>query len=575
TRVLDFALGVAALVLGFVVLSLDLQGGPGMVLVWRLLPSLVLVFGALAWRTGPLEPRAWAMVVAYWTGIYASAGLRAYVIPNPFVGALFLCVLAALVFEGRRSWLVVLGTCGVLVVVAAPFIAGREIPPDTFADPSRAANWVRITLIFAAFAAGATGCVRFLVGHLEDALRRGEALYDALEQEALTNLAAQTERHALQSSLQRAARLEALGRLAGGVAHDFNNLLLVMKVNAELAEAAPTEAGRRAALDEIRDAADRAARLTRQLLAFNRNPGPEEAALDVASGVRSTLQMLERVLPGTMELDVHVDPELPRVRGPASSIEQIVMNLVVNARDALRDGGRVSVRAGRAGDFVRVTVSDDGEGMGPEVVAKAMEAGFTTKGRDVGTGLGLALVRTLASMSGGRVELTSVPGEGTTVDVYLGLWTGERPDRTPSDPGAVRGQGETVLVVDDDDAVRRALVGILRTAGYRPLDAPDVQGGLELFRSHRDEVALLITDAILPGRGGRDLADILAAEAPLLPILVCSGYSADLFEPGYFDAPRRGWIGKPLDRQALLAAVSRMLPSPSADPTSQLAEDPA
>lgn len=413
-KVLDFALQLAFVVLLFATLTTGLQGRtPGLHLAVRLLPGLIVVVAALLYRRAPIVLRGWAMVFGYWIAIFAAGVHQAYAIPNPFVGTLFVSVLAALVFDRRSAWLALAGTCALWVVVAALYVTGglTASPVQVLTDATRPGNWLRVIGIYAALSAGATGAVLFMVHHLEEALVRGAALYAALESEAEERIRVERARHGLEQQLLQAQRTEALARLAGGVAHDFNNLLQVIAVNAELAAGSTDETQRSRAAEDILAATDQASTLTRQLLASSRQQTLETSPIDVAASVTAATRLLDRLLPPTLVLEQHVAPDLPAVHGPPLAVEQILTNLVLNARDAMPAGGRVQLRVDVVGNprgeeqVVLLEVADRGCGMDPNTLEHAFQPFFTTKAEGGGTGLGLGLVKGLAA----RCQRTSWP----------------------------------------------------------------------------------------------------------------------------------------------------------------------
>jgi PAS domain S-box-containing protein len=349
-------------------------------------------------------------------------------------------------------------------------------------------------------------------------------------------------RKSLEEQLRQAQKMEAVGQLAGGVAHDFNNLLTVIHGYAELLLPTFNEDDlRRTDVDEIVKAADRAAGLTHQLLAFSRKQVLQPTLLDVNSLVIKTSKMLRRLIGEDIELVTKLALAPAPVRADAGQLEQILMNLVVNARDAMPQGGRVSIETAtvvldesygmqhvaiRPGPYVMLAVTDTGIGMDEQTKHRIFEPFFTTKERGRGTGLGLATVYGIVKQSGGYIWVYSGPGRGTTFKVYLPradeAATVERPVvGAPGPPGG----SETILLVEDEQAVRFLVRVLLERAGYHVLDAADPRHAEDLFRQHADQIDLLVTDVIMPGSSGLSLFARLSVDTPQLKVLYMSGYS--------------------------------------------------
>ncbi|MEW6487039.1 MAG: ATP-binding protein [Thermodesulfobacteriota bacterium] len=386
----------------------------------------------------------------------------------------------------------------------------------------------------------------------------------------------QEELNRSQEQLAQAQRLEAVGLLAGGIAHDFNNLLQVVLGRGELALArlAP-ENPARADLGEMVQAALRAASLTRQLLAFSRRQVLQPRVLDLNAVVAGIQTMIRRLIGEDIAVEALLNPDLGRTLADPGQVEQILVNLALNARDAMPRGGKLTISTANAdldeayarlhpelapGPYVMLAVSDTGQGMPPEVVARLFEPFFTTKEQGRGTGLGLATVYGIVKQSGGHIAVYSEPGTGTAFKVYLPRAAEDagapapdpKPEETP-----VSGTG-TVLVVEDEDPVRATVRQVLAALGYTVHDArtPDdaflLAGGL-------DRLDLLITDVILPGMSGRDVAERLRKERPGLRVLYVSGYTDDaIVRHGVLD-PGLAFLQKPFTRDALARKVREVL----------------
>jgi len=363
-----------------------------------------------------------------------------------------------------------------------------------------------------------------------------------------------TEAHKLELQARRTQRLEAIGRLAGGVAHDFNNVLTVILSAIDLATRPGRDPGPDLAM--IRDAANRAARLTGQLLAFARRQAIGKSTFDLGVLVSDLRRLLDHLLGEHVELTVDVAPGAWTVHADAGQIEQVLINLVANARDAIETTGhvRVGVGIGATPAEIAVTIADDGAGMAPEVLEHVFEPFFSTK--DVGTGLGMATAYGIVQQHGGRIEIDSAVGLGTRVIVRLPR--SERPSRPAAPPvrlSAARGT-ETLLLVEDDDMVRRVAESVLVAQGYRVLTAADGLEGLELARRHLDEIAAVLTDVVMPRLGGTDLARRLRELRPSLPVLLMTGYDPAAHDSAAAKLPK---LDKPYTPDDLIRRVRALL----------------
>jgi PAS domain S-box-containing protein len=365
------------------------------------------------------------------------------------------------------------------------------------------------------------------------------------------------ERRDLEARLHRVDRLESIGRLAGGIAHDFNNLLAVIRNYAQfLVEDLPKGSQSREDLEQIRRAVDRATSLTRQLLIFARKERSAPRPLQLNEIVGDTERLLRRTLGEDITLRTRLDPSIPSVELDPGQAEQVLINLALNARDAMPAGGTLTISTARDGDTVLLSVSDTGTGMPPEVADRAFEPFFTNKPEGKGTGLGLAMVYGVITGAGGNVELETEEGLGTTLTVSLPATDEPLPDE-PAPTGEVpRGKGETVLLVEDADALRDLTRRILGEAGYAVLEA---RNGVQAVRivARQGPVDLLLSDIVMPGMSGRDLALRLREKDPDIPIVFMSGYSDEALLGGDFTTTRL--LPKPFDAEQLLRAVREEL----------------
>lgn len=343
-----------------------------------------------------------------------------------------------------------------------------------------------------------------------------------------------------EEQLRQAQKMEAVGRLAGGIAHDFNNLLTVISSATEmLLESTSADEQTRELVDEIDGATERASSLTRQLLSFGRKQILQPEVVDLNALVGSLNRMLRRLISEDIELELALSAEPLAVKVDPRQLEQVLLNLAINARDAMPAGGRLTlateiattlpdvlVDAEESASFVRLLVRDTGEGMPHDVALRAFEPFFTTKAKGKGTGLGLATVHGIVTQSGGHIELDSRVGEGTTVSIYLPMVDAPVSSERRARLRAPRG-GETVLLVDDEDGVRLVVQATLRRHGYHVLTARDGAEAWALFRARVSEIDVVVTDVVMPGMGGRELAERVRTLRPKVPILFLSGYADD------------------------------------------------
>jgi signal transduction histidine kinase len=404
-----------------------------------------------------------------------------------------------------------------------------------------------------------------------------------LEAEVLDRRRAEEALRHSEEQLLQAQKMEAIGRLAGGVAHDFNNLLTVIKGHGDLlarriAEDSPNRRG----VGEILKAAERAAGLTRQLLAFSRKQILAPKVLDIRAVVSDLGSMLERLIGEDIELVLRMPGGLGHVKIDPGQLEQVMMNLAVNARDAMPDGGLLVVEASDvrrepgplvgadvvpAGEYVVLAVTDTGVGMSREVLERVFEPFFTTKPRGQGTGLGLSMVYGIVRQSGGHITAYSEPGMGTTFKVYLPRV--DAAQEVPASPavsrGRMQGRGETILVVEDEALVLGLITETLSEGGYRVLPARDGATALQIVAIHDGDIHLALTDMVMPGMNGKEVALELGRLRPGLPVLYMSGYSdTGIVHDGRLDEGVM-LLQKPFSPVELLERIRDLLDRGSAD----------
>ena len=378
--------------------------------------------------------------------------------------------------------------------------------------------------------------------------------------------------------LRQAQKMEAIGRLAGGVAHDFNNLLMAIHGYAEMLVQNLDEADeRRSDAEEIVKAADRAAGLTRQLLAFSRRQVITQQAVALDQLVLSMQKMLQRLIGPEIKIETEIWPDVAPALADSTQVEQILVNLVINARDAMPDGGTITIelrnieldRIGIAahpglqpGDYVEMVVSDTGAGMDAETASRIFEPFFTTKEGSKGTGLGLATVYGIVQQNGGAIEVRSRLGTGTTFYIYLPRAT-DLGKPAPVKPVLPPGDAKTILLVEDDDGVRALVANMLKKNGFTVLLASAGDQALEIAARHHGRIHLLLTDVVMPGLSGRILSERLAAARPDTRVLYMSGYSDDAILRHGVKRAAAHFIQKPFSIDALADKIRETLASPS------------
>jgi signal transduction histidine kinase len=447
----------------------------------------------------------------------------------------------------------------VVTTVAAGLTRIAADQHDVYLIDQRLPDGTGVELIREAKAKGATKPFILLTGFGsgaldEAALREGAA--DYVEKHLLSTHLERSIRYALrhweagrqlqasEEQLRHAQKMEAIGRLAGGVAHDFNNLLTAIIGYTDLiSDRLDVDEQTARDVTEIRRAADRATALTRQLLAFSRRQFLNPTVLDVNETVSGLLQMLPRLIGDHIETTTRLWPALALIKADASQVEQIVMNIVLNARDAMPTGGQLTIQTANVdltddriraegltippGDYVMVSVSDTGTGMDAATRARAFEPFFTTKPSGKGTGLGLATVYGIVDQTGGGIAIDTAPGKGTSIRIYLPATTAlMEPERPTVAPMKTEGN-ETLLLVEDNAAVRQLSVRALRKRGYTVFDARNADEAIEWAAQSGIKPQLLVTDVVMPGLSGPNLAAKLVEHNPQLRVLYMSGYNDD------------------------------------------------
>lgn len=391
-----------------------------------------------------------------------------------------------------------------------------------------------------------------------------------------------TERRRLEAQFRQAQKLEGIGQLAGGVAHDFNNILAATMMHLGLLQMNDhLDADTRVSLKELEAEARRAAALTRQLLMFSRRSVLDVRPIDLNEVVANLLKMLTRLIGENIELNSEAQAGLPLIEADAGMLEQILMNLVVNARDALPKGGRIIIRTTvanldlkpdesnferRSGRFVCLAVVDNGSGIDAETLKRIFEPFFTTKEAGKGTGLGLATVHGIVAQHKGWVEVTSKVGHGTTFRVWLPAFTHPPvKDLAHNDTAPLIGGRETILLVEDDAKVRLTIAQFLRVLGYRVLEAATGQQAMAIWQTYGATVDLLLTDMIMPeGLTGLELTERLQSQKPSLRVIISSGYSAEIAQAGIPKKPGVIYLPKPHETKTLADIIRRCLDQPAA-----------
>ena len=380
-----------------------------------------------------------------------------------------------------------------------------------------------------------------------------------------------TERRQLEDQLRHSQKMDAIGRLTAGVAHDFNNLLTVINGYSDLSlREIPASNPVRKKINEVRKAGDQAAALTRQLLAFGRKQVSQSKVVDVNSTVKANLNILRRVIGEDIELVTVLDAALRPIQCDEGQIEQVLLNLAVNSRDAMSRGGKLTIQTTNAtsteagADQIMLSVTDTGCGMDAATQLRVFEPFFTTKESGRGTGLGLSIVSSIVKQNGGKIEIDTKPGEGTTFNIYLPSADAATPTAAAQPEVEARTGSETILVVEDDAAVRQFICTILQDAGYRVLTARHGEHALEIWQQHENQFRLVVTDFVMPHMSGPVLIEKLRCLGPEVRVLFTSGYADDAVARHGDLNPEIPFIRKPFSSESLLRKVREVLDTPIA-----------
>jgi two-component system NtrC family sensor kinase len=425
-------------------------------------------------------------------------------------------------------------------------------------------RWIRLMASHLIFGIPAT---LFLFGLVLLTIRRTQAFYAEAER-----------REVAEQALRQSQKMEAVGQLTGGVAHDFNNLLTIIIGNLGIAKRGVVEARAERALNNALVGAERAAQLTQRLLAFSRRQPLNPRVLDVNKLIVSISDLLVRTLGENIELESIGAAGLWKVEADASELESTLLNLALNARDAMPEGGKLTIETSNAyldegycqqhagvapGQYILIAITDNGGGMSPETIDRAFEPFFTTKEAGKGTGLGLSQVYGFMKQSEGHVKIYSESGEGTTIKLYLPRRDGNEAAHSVDEPASSeRGRAETILIVEDDDGVRQYASEILRDLNYQIIEAKDSATALRLLDADK-KFDLLLTDVVLPGKNGRELATEVERRRPGTKVIFMTGYSRNaIVHHGRLD-PGTALIQKPLIERVLAQKIRQILDSGS------------
>jgi signal transduction histidine kinase len=529
-------------------------------LTWSIPRLLLIVVVLLLLRSRRVKLACWVALSGAWL-IQLAVAVTGGGVRTPGFGGMIVIVLVAGLLLGQRAAFVVaaLSISSGLVLMLAEMMGMLPAPSEGYKP---GVVWAAQAVWFALAAV----LLHLATSSINEAL--GRARSELAERKQVEQALLRAE-----EQLRQSQKMEAVGRLASGVAHDFNNLLTPIIGHSQfvLDELDPSDPVRKN-LEEIRRAADRAASLTRQLLALSRKQVLQPKVVNINSVVSDMEEMLRRLVGEDLDVIVKMEPDLGPIRADPSQLQQVIMNLVVNARDAMPRGGSLTISTANAlfdgasppppgvvpGAYVELIISDTGCGMDSETQSKIFEPFFTTKGH--GTGLGLSTVYGIVKQNVGHIQVNSEPGRGSTFRVYLPRLSHEAeiPDPDPAEPIPIRG-AETILLVEDEDGVRELARQILQLHGYIVLQAARADEALQISRAHDGRIDLLLTDVIMPQMNGRELAELLIRQRPDLRVVYMSGYAEDVIvHQGALD-PSLILVEKPFTPSVLARTVREVL----------------
>ncbi len=558
------ALGLMTLVLPVLVIQTESYKRPA----WAstMLVVYVLTAASLFVRRAPYTLRALGLLVALasvsWLG-YFRVGFQV----GPGVGSALVVVAAGLLLGVRAQIAAFAASIVALLAVGWLHVstAGENLAPNV-SDATAFGNWVRGAFSYAFFCGVLSVAVMFVVSRIERTLHAKSEALEKLRAEQAQR--AQAERALGQANQQivQMQKLEAVGRLAAGVAHDFNNALVVILGWSDLLRGDGVSARERSAgLDEIANAASRAARLTQRLLSFGRKGLHRPEAVALPTLVGRVAETLSHVLPENVRIEQRVDSAVPAAWVDPGQMDQVLVNLCLNARDAMPRGGELTIEVAHtqgepwpAGAWILLRVRDTGSGMDAHTLRNAFEPFFTTKG-ELGSGLGLASVYGIVQQSGGHVFVESEPGQGTTFSILLPIAQAPvaRPVQEPAQ--AVTYGPATVLVAEDEHAVRKLMVEALSKCGYTVLDVENGDAALELARRHRGAIDLLCTDGVMPGITSRELIAGFRRLFPRAAVVVCSGHIEEQALRDVIERRALSFLPKPFTGRQLSEMVAKAL----------------